>query len=429
MKSRNFMTKIKYFAKSGIYICICQFFFVILRPEFCAYMCMYVRKADKVHTLRASARDGNMQNEEKDKNKEAKETRKMLRNVILLCVAVWAGGALITQSIGIFLFPSEDGCGVSAGLYGDSFGAVNALMSALAFAGVIVSLWLQRKEFELQRDDLKLQYEELKAQRAEFEQQNKTLKLQRFENTFFNMMQLQQQIVNDLHLQVPVLEDSHLVKMGIEKPKKMNELRGREVIHHIYDNALTGIANNGLKRYAHIPNRDLLDHYFRHLYTILRFVDESDVFAPIGDEQKIDNYEWKQKYRYTTILRATLSRYEMLILYYNGLSEFGREKLKPLIERYALLDNIDKYSLVSSGEYKEMLGFNPNTNRQWMSDHKLTWTDYEFYLTEETDNPRKYNIHAFGYGEAEVARAKQAIKNFQIMIEDRDKELGKKASE
>jgi hypothetical protein len=32
-------------------------------------------------------------------------------------------------------------------------------------------------------------------------------------------------------------------------------------------------------------------------------------------------------------------------LYYNGLSIYGREKLKPLIEKYALLNNIDKESL------------------------------------------------------------------------------------
>ena len=38
-----------------------------------------------------------------------------------------------------------------AGLWGDFFGFVNALLSALAFAGVLVTLWMQRRELQLQR--------------------------------------------------------------------------------------------------------------------------------------------------------------------------------------------------------------------------------------------------------------------------------------
>ena len=40
------------------------------------------------------------------------------------------------------------------GQFGDMFGAVNALFSGLAFAGLILTLILQRKELTLQRDEL-----------------------------------------------------------------------------------------------------------------------------------------------------------------------------------------------------------------------------------------------------------------------------------
>ncbi len=46
--------------------------------------------------------------------------------------------------------------------YGDSFGAVNALFSALAFAGVIIALWWQRKELSLQRREMRLAWQEHK---------------------------------------------------------------------------------------------------------------------------------------------------------------------------------------------------------------------------------------------------------------------------
>lgn len=67
----------------------------------------------------------------------------------------------------------------------------------MAFAGLIITLILQKKEQGLQRDELEQTRKELKNQRLEFETQNKTLKQQQFESALYNMLQLQQQIVND----------------------------------------------------------------------------------------------------------------------------------------------------------------------------------------------------------------------------------------
>ncbi len=55
------------------------------------------------------------------------------------------------------------------GTFGDQFGAVNALFSGLAFAGVILAIWMQSRELALQRQQLKLTYREMKNQRAEME--------------------------------------------------------------------------------------------------------------------------------------------------------------------------------------------------------------------------------------------------------------------
>ena len=84
------------------------------------------------------------------------------------------------------------------GAFGDKFGAVNALFSGLAFAGLIVTLLYQKEELKLQREELAETRKELNAQRIEFHEQNRTLRRQRFENTFFNMLSLQQEIVANL---------------------------------------------------------------------------------------------------------------------------------------------------------------------------------------------------------------------------------------
>lgn len=80
------------------------------------------------------------------------------------------------------------------GTFGDSFGALNALFSGLAFAGLIVTLIMQKDELGMQREELDEAKQKLRQQSIEFKKQNKTLKLQRFENTFFNMLNLQETI-------------------------------------------------------------------------------------------------------------------------------------------------------------------------------------------------------------------------------------------
>ena len=73
---------------------------------------------------------------------------------ILGCFILWSVGSIGTRYIAEHCFVVSEGD--SAALYGDSFGAINALISALAFAGVIVTFYLQRKELDLQRQDLVL---------------------------------------------------------------------------------------------------------------------------------------------------------------------------------------------------------------------------------------------------------------------------------
>jgi hypothetical protein len=75
------------------------------------------------------------------------------------------------------------------GTFGDKFGAVNALFSGLAFAGLIVTILLQREELHETQ-------EAVKNQTKEFEKQNETLALQRFENSFFNMLSQHNEMVS-----------------------------------------------------------------------------------------------------------------------------------------------------------------------------------------------------------------------------------------
>lgn len=55
-----------------------------------------------------------------------------------------------------------------SGTFGDTFGALNALFSGLALAGVIVTILIQRTELKNQRVELSLQRNEMKETWKEF---------------------------------------------------------------------------------------------------------------------------------------------------------------------------------------------------------------------------------------------------------------------
>lgn len=64
------------------------------------------------------------------------------------------------------------------GQFGDMFGAVNALFSGLAFAGLIYTIILQREELSLQRKELALTRDELKRSAEAQEETSKALNTQ-----------------------------------------------------------------------------------------------------------------------------------------------------------------------------------------------------------------------------------------------------------
>lgn len=73
---------------------------------------------------------------------------------------------------------------------GATYTGFGSLFTAYAFAGVIVTVLLQRAELQEQRKELRAQRIELEGQKRELEIQNRTAQLQRFENSFFNLLNI-----------------------------------------------------------------------------------------------------------------------------------------------------------------------------------------------------------------------------------------------
>ena len=253
--------------------------------------------------------------------------------LIVVCVLLWIVGLWGTHQYvnSLYVIRSPEDILTNPGVFGDSSGAINALFSALAFAGVIFAIILQKKELQLQREELKQTREELEGQKHEFEQQNVTLKRQRFENTFFNMLDLQQKIVQGICFKYAKVTKSNNETISEDKV----ELHGREVFQYMYIMFFE-------KSCVTIKEQISLEHYYKHLNCILKFVDESTLLS--------DSYE--ERFQYIDIAMASLSKYELLWLFQEYKMD-DNSNFRKLIEKYALLKDMD-CSLLIKPDRKEL---------------------------------------------------------------------------
>lgn len=221
------------------------------------------------------------------------------------------------------------------GTFGDMFGVANTLFSGLAFLGVIYAILLQREELRLQRKELKSTRKELRGQKEEQIAQNKMIRIQTFENTFFKLLEQQNNITSSLIVTHP------------------SEKQGRgcfEIFHGALLTVFNTLNHEQPELSAHdkirqafstfyIPREPLLGHYYRSLFYLIRFIHESDV---------------EDKRLYTNLVRAQLSAYELALLFYDCLSDSGENHFKHLVEEYSLLKGVTDRFLFDAGAHKAL---------------------------------------------------------------------------
>lgn len=83
-----------------------------------------------------------------------------------------------------------------------------------------------------------------------------------------------------------------------------------------------------------------LGNYFRNLFFILKRIHNNDFLT-------ID-----EKNDYIILLRAQLTKYELLVLFYNGLSELGYYDFKPLLEEHGIFKHIQQSDLLEEEDYQ-----------------------------------------------------------------------------
>lgn len=342
-----------------------------------------------------------------------------------LCQLMWAiGFVLLVMMLSAFIVIKLIEGWDHRGQFGDLFGVVNALFSGLAFAGLIITIRQQHIDLKYQYQAIEQTNQEMQNQTAEFDKQNETLRIQRFENTFFKMLEVQQSIVNDLYA-----GDSHSQWVdensadGAYSKKEISiqdEYRGRNLFYYVFiicnhaiENSFldgttmvsglsTVIKRRGKERFDDYMTTTMFDHYFRHLYTILRFISENEWLG--ADKQ----------YKYAIFVRATLSRYELIMLYYNG---FFHPKMKKMMEQYCLLNNIRKDLLPMSYEYYVFLR-EQGVSKEDLRDAHFSIGDFEYYLTDDENDDTRYHLSAF-FSKGELDKGHALLNRWRTFIKDK----------
>lgn len=227
----------------------------------------------------------------------------------------------ITLAVGVYADET------SRGTFGDMFGFANAVFTGLSFIGLLITISLQRKD--------------LNEQRYELQKQAKTLHIQNFENTFFQMLNLFNSIMKSTELSSGgTLYKSRKAFLIIsdEVKTELNSYANNPIIlARILNAKKIGIKKksldylnihdlNSVYDKIYLKYQDILGHYFRTYYHVIKLIDKTD---------GID------KSQYISIARSQISNSEQILLFYNCLHKNGSEKFKPFVENYALLHNLN----------------------------------------------------------------------------------------
>lgn len=210
--------------------------------------------------------------------------------------------------VGVSVYKSLSGIEAwsEMGARGDTFGALNTLLTGCAFIGILMS-------YQMEKRQLRTQMEELESQRAELLENRAASAKQAFENTFFKMLQNLREIERTM---ASVSRSRSLIHAmsGFSMPWTDAEAKsdiGRTYRDVVYDKF-----------------EDSLGPYFRSLHHLLKFIDLSKSISQ------------EEKYRYGNIVRAGLSKSELILIAANCCNEDLSQDFQIYLVRYRLLKHL-----------------------------------------------------------------------------------------
>lgn len=252
------------------------------------------------------------------------------------------------------------------GAIGDFIGGTTvAFLTAASTVFLLATIIMQRKEIKISQRNIEELVKQTtasikQAEEAKKETQitNQTMKKQQFETTFFNMLQLHHQIVENIQLRtkhedlrgrkaIEEIKKIFVNSLGekqyfVENPEKGNvdwlgNFETRKRFLKKFFGTPNGISKemlNEVYKEFHNEYGNAIGHYMRNNYRIVKFIVENVVDNE--EEAKGDKIFGDKRFYFGT-LRAQWSNAEFELILINSLYE-RNSKFKNLIKEYDVLD-------------------------------------------------------------------------------------------
>lgn len=284
-----------------------------------------------------------------------------IKNVILFCFGMII--ALVTSYALIIIiktWPIDEYSISKAGTFGDSFGALNSLFTGLGFAGLLITIFLQR-------EDLKLTRMELSETRAEIKLQSRTFQQQQFEESFYRLLTLYRDNLTQLSIKS---EGSSNVRVhGID---------ALSLLQQKFDDAC-GAA--GIMMFPSNSNNNDKDDYTYWLYKtssmiFFRQTRYTETLNSILSLIESECFLSEKREHYLKILSSQFTIYEIKFLFYQAFLNPNYQALRSVISTSPSFLERFSSSSIPSGHCKsfEYLWQIPLPQKEFNSD-RLFSTD------------------------------------------------------
>lgn len=285
----------------------------------------------------------------------------------------------------------------SWGAMGDYFGGMlNPTFALLGLFALLKTIRIQSEELRTSNKALEYSNEELQLTRTEahlsreaLQEQSNSIKLQNFENTFFNMINLHNEIIQgikfttvnyifksdlndsiDFEITFKVEENAFANKdldsICINLKKFLNtyntlENYMKEINYKNLSNINQANMTNDLYLLFYNVHDQYVGTYFRNIYQILKVISKKGI---------------NEKF-YSNILRAQLSNHELEFLFYHCASQIGNTEFIILLIKFEFLEHLRYNKEINKQDVKlymkkaSELGYQQNkvfgNNKEWAS--------------------------------------------------------------
>ena len=305
----------------------------------------------------------------KDIDKRISLFNKIGWGLIVLGFVLGLGGVILQ-----FVWSTESE-GVKLHEIGDFFGGTVASIWALsglffiyiAFLGQQKQMLYQNLELQLNRIEVKANRLELSAQKDQMILQNQTIRLQRFENTFFNLISILHEMVKNIKIHqfkkpYDLTEATDIIPLNQieENTPQLYYIDGKKCFVTFYEHfknyyieaaenqklSIKEVIETAFRKFYKENEADLR-HYFQNIFQIIFLIEKSDL------ENKSD---------YVELFRSQFSTHELLIIYYYCLSLYKKEWFTIFLEKHRFLKDFNLGHLIEFNHhmYHEKIFYNVN---------------------------------------------------------------------